>query len=275
MAKGRRAGAEVGVATSSSSSAAAALMGLGRVESLADTAGMGAYRAALETLGSEAAGRVGARSQWTARLRDGRGVRKEVLVTPPAYSPLDAEVRNAQTAVRDALTRASILEHRALMSADDADIERFRRVLEDVDDALARLWALEAWGALRKRAHVQLVRAQLGARIDVLVATRASAAKARKADGGLVRAIAEARGVHAALADVFAPRDNALRIVTRGPNLGDPVPAAAAAAAAAAAVKSGGGGDGDGIAETTVHNLDFAQRVAWVLKHLNPSTTTP
>lgn len=213
------------------------------------------YRDALQTLGSEAAGRVGLGVGWSAKLRDAKGVRRDMRIVPPVYEPFSSALSEAREALRSSMTDASILEHRAMMTGQDDDLEAFKKSLAAVDDAVSRAWALEAWGALRKRFQTQFVRSQLQERIDALMKERA--AKISKPNATFISAVSQSRSVHEMLQDTFAPKDSDLRLLKVAPSVGDPAPTPAPEPEPATATQDGSQG---GAVSTTTNMTNMTNK---------------
>ena len=117
------------------------LAGAGTVSSLED------YRARLEQLG-DSAGRSAARPTWVLPIR---GSGRVLQARAPVYERFGAAEQAASVAAREAMESSSILEHRALCTGSDEDIDAFMESLKGVDAALSAAWKIRALGTLLVR----------------------------------------------------------------------------------------------------------------------------
>lgn len=152
--------------------------GMGGAEGQALTA----YRERLAGLGASAGKAMAAAapgSPWTAELKGG----DRVLIKPPSYLSMGVELERVRTALHAALERASVLEHRALVTGSSIDAAAFAESAADVQASAADAWRLEALRVALSREHVMRQRAAAEAKQAAAEASFRAAAGARDAAG--------------------------------------------------------------------------------------------
>ena len=107
---------------------------------------MGPYREAVEQIGSLSV----SVSPWTYETQGALGA-ELVTVSPPTYDGYGALLGAARAKVTAGLLRSGVLEARALCTRTEKDVELYHGSLDELEQALAALWAVEAAGATLKR----------------------------------------------------------------------------------------------------------------------------
>lgn len=138
----------------------------------------------------------------------------------PEYCTHEQELRIARLAFSSALADSSASEHRALATGAPADAQAYIDSLSQLEEASAKLWAVEAYGAQRKRVRPAATKAGLASRLAELTAARSGKGVRSAAD--LFKIEAERAALHAHMEQVFregALPDVAIVRVLRAPRI--------------------------------------------------------
>jgi hypothetical protein len=127
---------------------------------LSHEGGVEQYRHRIGDLGGAVAGLVTTKAPWSIEVKEG-GKTMLMSVTPPTYVRLDEEAKAAHEAVRAALVRSGMLEHRAMVTASVEDANAYIESLGVLDAAMVVMWGVEAYGAMRKRSLMMGARKEL------------------------------------------------------------------------------------------------------------------
>jgi hypothetical protein len=169
------------------------------------------YRGVLSSAITTAPKHAAGGKQWSIE-----GMGKVVSVTGPVYTSFEEVSRRTEEEFRKALERASILEHRALVTGVPADAEAYVAALSAVDRAAAKLWATSAFAVLKGRVEVERRQAELWSGIEE--ATRQLSA-GHAVNDKYMALVAKRRAVYAESKGVHPPAPCALQLVARKPNV--------------------------------------------------------
>ena len=170
------------------------------------------YRKRLEDLGALAAPLAVRATPWSveAKRTPNDAAMSIMTVTPPLYVRHDDEKAALEREVRGILATAGIREHRALISGDKDDADAYMEALKELDDAMARLWALHAFGALHKRVSVMARRTAAAEEVKDALLARPKAFAPPLDEAAALKSVNDARAAHGRLVAATPVSDDML-----------------------------------------------------------------
>ena len=171
---------------------------------------MSKYREYLGDLGDTVADNAASVTPWSVKYSG-----QVLTITPPTYTSQAERVTALNESLRLALEDASILEHRALVSASDPDITAYQRSVSALDEMLQSWWDQHAMGVSAKRVQVHSRLAEFD---SAMVDQFAKVKEYRRLPlDEIAQARARLRALHSARAAIRPPTDESIMLVSAEP----------------------------------------------------------